>query len=101
VEKVWLPEPSLVFVRDLEHLWVPRIAKRLSEGEGQDVKDVKLRQGWRDGSVAKSTDCSSRGSGFNSQYPQLPVTPVPVIWCLLLVSVGTVYTLCTDTHKIK
>ena len=23
--------------------------------------------GWRDGSVVKSTDCSSRGSGFNSQ----------------------------------
>jgi hypothetical protein len=25
--------------------------------------------GWRDGSVAKSTDCSSRGTEFNSQQP--------------------------------
>ena len=27
----------------------------------------KERRGWRDGSVVKSTDCSSRGSEFNSQ----------------------------------
>ena len=26
-------------------------------------------KGWRDGSVVKSTDCSSRGSEFNSQQP--------------------------------
>ena len=26
--------------------------------------------GWRDGSQVKSTDCSSRGSEFNSQQPQ-------------------------------
>jgi hypothetical protein len=25
--------------------------------------------GWRDGSVARSTDCSSRGPEFNSQKP--------------------------------
>ena len=25
--------------------------------------------GWRDGSVVKSTDCSSRGPEFNSQQP--------------------------------
>jgi hypothetical protein len=37
--------------------------------------------GWRDGSGVKSTGCSSRGLGFNSQHPhgslQLFVTPVP------------------------
>ena len=37
--------------------------------------------GWRDGSAAKSTGCSSRGPGFNSQHPhgslQLSGTPVP------------------------
>jgi len=26
--------------------------------------------GWRDGSVVKSTDCSSRGSEFKSQQPR-------------------------------
>jgi len=31
------------------------------------LKDPKL--GWRDGSVVKSTDCSSRGPEFNSQKP--------------------------------
>jgi hypothetical protein len=28
------------------------------------------RWGWRDGSVVKSTDCSSRGPDFNSQQPR-------------------------------
>jgi hypothetical protein len=27
------------------------------------------KEGWRDGSVVKSTDCSSRGPEFNSQQP--------------------------------
>ena len=47
-------------------------------------KKKKLRTtvgGWRDGSVVKSTDSSSRGSGFNYQHPhgssQLSVIPVP------------------------
>ena len=38
--------------------------------------------GWRDGSAAKSTGCSSRRPGFNSQHPhgssQLSVTQVPL-----------------------
>jgi hypothetical protein len=37
--------------------------------------------GWRDGSVVKSTGCSSRGPRFNSQHlhgsSQLSATPVP------------------------
>jgi hypothetical protein len=28
-----------------------------------------LTRGWRDGSVVKSTDCSSRGPEFKSQQP--------------------------------
>jgi hypothetical protein len=32
------------------------------------VQDL-LGWGWRDGSVVKSTDCSSRGSEFSSQQP--------------------------------
>lgn len=42
----------------------------------------KLTQrGWRDGSTVKTTDCSSRGHGLNSQLPfgdsQLSIAPVP------------------------
>jgi hypothetical protein len=32
------------------------------------LKKIK-NKGWRDGSVVKSTDCSSRGCKFNSQQP--------------------------------
>jgi hypothetical protein len=31
---------------------------------------MKTLGGWRDGSVVKSTDCSSRGPEFNSQQPR-------------------------------
>ena len=37
--------------------------------------------GWRDDSAVRSTGCSSRGPGFNSQNPhggsQLSVAPIP------------------------
>jgi hypothetical protein len=35
-----------------------------------------LRQGWRAGSVVKSTDCSSRGPEFNSQQPTWWLTTI-------------------------
>jgi hypothetical protein len=35
-------------------------------GKGSIKKCIK---GWRDGSAVESTDCSSRGSEFNSQQP--------------------------------
>jgi hypothetical protein len=42
---------------------------------------MSIAQGWRDGSAANGTDCSSRGLEFNSQHPhgssQLSVTTVP------------------------
>ena len=46
----------------------------------EGVESYKIgTQGWRDGSVVKSTGCSSRGPQFNSQHPhgssQLSVTP--------------------------
>jgi hypothetical protein len=33
-------------------------------------KTKKRSRGWRDGSVVKSSDCSSRGPEFNSQQPR-------------------------------
>ena len=30
-----------------------------------------MQRGWRDGSVLKSTDCSSRGAEFKSQQPHM------------------------------
>ena len=49
--------------------------------------------GWRDGSVVKSTDYSSRGPEFNSQQPhsgsQLSVMGLDedFCWCLKIVAV--------------
>jgi hypothetical protein len=43
--------------------------------------------GWRDGSVVKSTDCSSRGPEFNSQQPHGGSPPSvmgseAIFWCV-------------------
>jgi len=43
--------------------------------------------GWRDGSVGKGTDCSSRGSEFNSQQPHGGSQPSEMgsdalFWCV-------------------
>jgi hypothetical protein len=43
--------------------------------------------GWRDGSVVKSTDCSSRGPEFNSQQPHGGSQPSvmgsdALFWCV-------------------
>jgi hypothetical protein len=47
-------------------------------------EDRKFSQGWRDGSVVKSTDCSSRGPEFNSQYPHGGSQPSDdLFWCVL------------------
>jgi hypothetical protein len=49
--------------------------------------------GWRDGSMDKSTDCSSEGHEFNSQQPQGGLQP-PVrrsdalFWCVWKQGVG-------------
>ena len=40
------------------------------EARGEKGEREKKRKGdWRDGSVAQSTDCFSKGSEFNSQQP--------------------------------
>jgi hypothetical protein len=45
------------------------------------------QEGWRDGSAVKSTDCSSRGPGFNSQQPYGGSQPSVMgsdafLWCV-------------------
>jgi hypothetical protein len=50
-------------------------------------KKKKLRESWRDGSVVKSIDCSSRGPEFNSQQPHGGSQPSAVgsdalFWCV-------------------
>jgi hypothetical protein len=45
------------------------------------------KQGWRDGSVVKITDCSSRGPEFNSQQPHGGSKPSAMgsdalFWCV-------------------
>jgi hypothetical protein len=41
-------------------------------------------RGWRDGSVVKRTDYSSRGPEFNSQQPNGGSQPLMGVWCPLL-----------------
>jgi hypothetical protein len=56
--------------------------------KNQSTKQVKaMRKGWRDGSVVKSTDCSSKGPEFKSQQPhggsQPSVTRSDALsWCV-------------------
>ena len=61
-------------------------------------------RGWWGGSVVNSTCCSCWGSRFTSQHSrggsQPSITPVPGIWCPLLISVGTTHSWHTlrQTH---
>jgi hypothetical protein len=48
---------------------------------------VEKHRGWRDGSVVKSTGCSSRGPEFNSQKPHGDSQPsvirsAALFWCV-------------------
>jgi hypothetical protein len=52
-----------------------------------DVLVLRQNPGWRDGSVIKSTDCSSRGPEFNSQQPHGGSQPSvmrsdALFWCV-------------------
>ena len=56
-------------------------------GESQVIPLRNGSRGWRDGSAAKSTDCSSKGSEFKSQQPhggsQPPIIRSDAIfWCV-------------------
>jgi hypothetical protein len=43
--------------------------KRLRQKRKAKPLIRNVKQGWRDGSVVKSTDCSSKGPEFISQQP--------------------------------
>jgi hypothetical protein len=58
--------------------------EKYQDKKAKKTKERKCKskmRGWRDGSVVKSTGCSSKGPRFNSQYPhggsQLSITSVP------------------------
>jgi len=65
-------------------------------GQSLSTRDLKTclhsniippTRGWRDGSVVKSTDCSSRGPEFNSQQPHGGSQPSVIesnafFWCV-------------------
>ena len=67
-----------------------RTAVNASNPYTQEAESGRLkssRPGWRDGSVVKSTDCSSRGFEFNSQQPHGGSQPSVVgsdvlFWCV-------------------
>jgi hypothetical protein len=44
--------------------FIPRVS-----GQPKQHNKTLLDTSWRDGSVSKSTDCSSRGPEFHSQQP--------------------------------
>jgi len=61
--------------------------KNVLEVNGHCLLQKLLRGGWRDGSVVKSTDCSSRGPEFNSQQPHGGSQPSvmgsnTLFWCV-------------------
>jgi hypothetical protein len=65
------------------------------------LSEERLVEGWRHGSVVKSTDCSSRGPEFKSQQPhggsQPSVTrPDSLLWCL---KTATVYLHIINKNK--
>jgi hypothetical protein len=51
------------------------------KGKMENVSQIDIREGWKEGSAVKSTVCSCRIHGFSSQHPhsvsQPSVTPVP------------------------
>jgi hypothetical protein len=49
----------------IQTLMMPKITKPHTELLKFNTDNL----GWRDGTGVKSTDCSSRGPGFNSQQP--------------------------------
>jgi hypothetical protein len=65
----------------VSNLWVwsqPGVQSKFQDSQGYTEKPClektnkqtnKTPKGWRDDSEVKSTDCSSRGSKFNSQQP--------------------------------
>jgi hypothetical protein len=75
-----------IHMRNLDARTVLKHGPRFKTEEGKRGLKGQLR-GWRDDSVVKSIDCSSRGPEFNSQQPQGGSQP-PVMgsdaffWCV-------------------
>jgi hypothetical protein len=72
------------------NFWVqgqPGLQSEFQDSQGYTEKPClkKQKQGWRDGSAVKSTDCSSEGPEFKSQQPhggsQPPVMRT-LLWCV-------------------
>ena len=63
----------------------------------------KIIRGWKDGSVGKSTDCSSKGHEFKSQHPHGGSQPSvkgsnTLFWCL---KIATVYSHIINKYIFK
>jgi len=78
--------------------WLDRVAEAASlEFQRQQIKSIKCENwDWRDGSVVKSTDCSSRGPEFNSQQPHGGLQPSvmgsdALFWCVCV---------CEDNNSV-
>jgi hypothetical protein len=88
-----------IFVAQTKHLnLVCSSWGSASSGKGRQIR--KHWQGWRDGSVIKSTDCSSRGPEFIFQQPhggsQPPTMGSNALFCCVWWQLQ-----CTHIHKIK
>jgi hypothetical protein len=65
------------------------VAELLTKGEVREMVNTRnnVSQDWRDDSVVKSIDCSSRGLEFNSQQPHGGSQPSvmgseALFWCV-------------------
>jgi hypothetical protein len=74
--------------------------RRGEERRGEERRGEERRGAWRDGSVVKSTDCSSRGPDFNSQQAHGSSQPSvmgsdTLFWCVCRQQQ------CTHIHEIN
>ena len=65
----------------------PQLHAQVQSQLGYEKVLKRREEGWRDGSVSKSTDCSSRGPEFNSQQPHGGSQPSvmgsdALFWCV-------------------
>jgi hypothetical protein len=75
----------------------------LEKQNKQTNKKEVIERGWRLGSVAKSTGCSSEDLGSVPRThmacsSQLSVIPVPAVWCLHLASLSFRHLCGTETY---
>jgi hypothetical protein len=78
---------NLTIDKSSKYREVDRASKRTAAVEEKKQRRKFENQGWRDGSVVKSTGCSSRGPEFKSQQPHGSSQPSVVgsdalFWCV-------------------